>query len=169
MATITAVHATPVSIPLETPYRWAAGIFPGFSRTIVEVESSEGPVGIGEVGSAADARIIEEPLGPRLAGADPLDHANCERRALPSSPDTGVANAAYLQVAAGESLSEPSQTLLRWHADDVIAEGPFRPERGVLAVPPEPGLGVTLDEKALARCHRRFLDEGPYDHYSYRE
>jgi hypothetical protein len=32
----------------------------------------------------------------------------------------------------------------------------------VLPVPEGPGLGVTLDHAALARCHQRFLAEGSF-------
>src|SRR5205823_4340963 len=72
------------------------------------------------------------------------------------SPDAGVATAAQLQIAAAvEEITQPSQTLLRWHADDVIAEGPFVPRNGVVPVPDAPGLGVTLDRIALDRCHQR--------------
>ena len=77
------------------------------------------------------------------------------------SGDTGVASAAYLQLSAAlEPIREPSQALFHWYADDVIAEGPFSPQRGVLPVPDGPGLGVSLDQVALARCHERFLAEG---------
>jgi glucarate dehydratase len=44
----------------------------------------------------------------------------------------------------------------------VIAGGPHRHEGGFVALPPGPGLGVTLDRPALARCHQRYLDEGPF-------
>ena len=82
------------------------------------------------------------------------------------SPDAGVMNAAYLQVAAATPwISQPSQTLLRWHTDDVIVGGPMRPENGLLPVPDGPGLGVKLDREAVRRCHQRFLDDGAYDHY----
>ena len=65
------------------------------------------------------------------------------------SGDTGVASAAYLQVSAAlEPIREPSQALFHWYGDDVIAEGPFCPRRGVLHVPEGPGLGVTLDTVA---------------------
>ena len=83
------------------------------------------------------------------------------------SGDLGIATAAYLHVAAATPyLDLPSQSLLRWTTDDVIAGGPFTPERGVVAVPTGPGLGVELDEKALARCVERFAREGAYDFYS---
>lgn len=79
------------------------------------------------------------------------------------SGETGVASAAYLQVSAAvEALRGASQTLLRWYADDVIEGGPMVPKSGMLRVPEGPGLGVTLDPRALARCHQRFLDEGAF-------
>ncbi len=79
------------------------------------------------------------------------------------SGETGVATAAYLHVSAAcEHVREASQTLVRWYADDVIAEGPFAPRGGRLPVPAGPGLGVTLDPVALARCHERYRSEGPF-------
>jgi glucarate dehydratase len=79
------------------------------------------------------------------------------------SGETGVATAAYLHVSAAiEHVREPSQTLLRWYADDVIAEGPFVPDNGAVPVPDGPGLGVTLDPQALRRCHERYLREGAF-------
>ena len=83
------------------------------------------------------------------------------------SGDLGIGTAAQLHVTAvAPSLSAPSQSLLRWTADDVTAEGPFSPERGLLRVPDGPGLGVTLDERALARCADRFARKGAYDLYT---
>ena len=79
------------------------------------------------------------------------------------SGETGVASAAYLQVSAAvEHVREPSQTLLRWYADDVTAEGTPVPKNGVVPVPDGPGLGVTLDRAALRRCHERYLEEGAF-------
>lgn len=83
------------------------------------------------------------------------------------SGDLGIATAAQLHLTAVlPSLERPSQTLLRWYADDVIAEGPFVPHRGHVTVPAGPGLGVTLDERALARATERYACEGPYDLYA---
>jgi glucarate dehydratase len=79
------------------------------------------------------------------------------------SGETSIASAAYLHVSAAmEHVREPSQTLFRWYGDDVVAEGTFVPKRGRVAVPTTAGLGVTLDRKALRRCHERFLAQGAY-------
>jgi glucarate dehydratase len=83
------------------------------------------------------------------------------------SGDLGIATAAYLHVAAVTPyLDRPSQSLLRWTTDDVVAGGPFLPERGVVAVPEGPGLGVDLDGQALARCVERFARDGAYEFYT---
>jgi glucarate dehydratase len=83
------------------------------------------------------------------------------------SGDLGIATAAQLHVTAvSPTLDRPSQSLLRWTADDVTEQGIPRPSTGVLRVPESPGLGVTLDESALARCAERYAREGPYDLYT---
>ncbi len=69
-------------------------------------------------------------------------------------------------MAATPALDLPSQSLLRWYTDDVVTRGPFVPERGRVAVPSGPGLGVELDEAAVARGVARFAREGEYDLYA---
>jgi glucarate dehydratase len=82
------------------------------------------------------------------------------------SGDLGIATAAYLHIAAATPyVDRSSQSLLRWTTEDVIVDGPFSPENGVLEVPNGLGLGVELDETALRRCVERFAREGSYDHY----
>jgi glucarate dehydratase len=83
------------------------------------------------------------------------------------SGDLGIATAAYLHIAAAMPyLDQPSQSLLRWTAEDVIVGGPFSPKGGFVEVPTGPGLGVELDEAALARCVERYAREGEYDFYA---
>jgi len=83
------------------------------------------------------------------------------------SGDFGIQTAAYLHLAATTPyLDRASQSLLRWTTDDVIAGGPFSPEAGVVDVPSGPGLGVELDEAALARCVDRYARDGEYDFYA---
>jgi glucarate dehydratase len=79
------------------------------------------------------------------------------------SGESGIGTAAYLQLSAAlECVREPSQSLLRYMADDVVAGGPFVPRNGRVAVPEGPGLGVELDRAALARLHERYRAEGPF-------
>lgn len=82
---ITAIRATPVLIPLEAPYVWSYGVLDGFTKCVVEVETSDGVVGIGEAPSHGSARLIEA-FAPLLIGRDPLDIGGLERRVLPSMP-----------------------------------------------------------------------------------
>ncbi len=82
---IKSIRATPVLIPLEAPYLWSYGALDGFTKCVVEVETSDGVVGIGEAPSHTSARIIDA-FKDRLIGMDPLDIAGLERRVLPSMP-----------------------------------------------------------------------------------
>jgi glucarate dehydratase len=82
---IARIRATPVLIPLEAPYVWCYGVLDGFTKCVVEVETTDGVVGIAEAPSAAAARLIDG-FAPLLIGHDPLDIASLERRILPSIP-----------------------------------------------------------------------------------
>lgn len=70
---ITDIRATPVTVPLEAPLRHANGCHWGrFVRTIVEVETDNGLVGLGELGGggeSATAAVLG--LKPALLGRDP--------------------------------------------------------------------------------------------------
>ncbi|SDR51341.1 glucarate dehydratase [Rhizobiales bacterium GAS113] len=81
---ITAIRATPVNIPLEAPYLWSYGSLAGFSKTIVEVETDVGLVGLGEGPSPANVATIERAFAPRLIGRDPIDINGAELACLPS-------------------------------------------------------------------------------------
>jgi glucarate dehydratase len=69
---VTRIKATPVNIPLEIPFLWTAGLYPGTSKVIIEVETDEGLCGLGEAPSSHLAPVIEN-FAPRLIGKDPLD------------------------------------------------------------------------------------------------
>ncbi len=79
---ITALKATPVNIPLEKPMWWTGGHYPGTSKTIIEVETDQGLIGLGEAPSVDVVRSIDA-MGERLIGADPLDIAGCEALCVP--------------------------------------------------------------------------------------
>lgn len=70
---ITDVRATTVTVPLEAPLRHSNGAHWGrFVRTIVEVETDEGLVGLGEMGGGGEsAELAFQGLKPYLIGHDP--------------------------------------------------------------------------------------------------
>jgi glucarate dehydratase len=77
------IRVTPVNIPLELPLLWAAGLYPGTDKAIIEVETDEGIVGLGEVPSSGLARNVAA-FAPRLIGQDPLDIAGIESLCVPA-------------------------------------------------------------------------------------
>ncbi len=70
--TISAIRATPVTVPLEAPIRHSNGAHWGrFVRTIVEVETADGYVGLGEMGGGGeDAARAFAALAGYLRGHD---------------------------------------------------------------------------------------------------
>ena len=53
---IASLRATPVTVPLEAPLRHSNGAHWGrFVRTLVEVETDDGYVGLGEFGGGGEA------------------------------------------------------------------------------------------------------------------
>jgi glucarate dehydratase len=70
---ITDLRATTVTVPLEAPLRHANGCHWGrFVRTIIEVETDEGLVGLGEMGGGGEsAEAMFRALKSYLVGHDP--------------------------------------------------------------------------------------------------
>jgi glucarate dehydratase len=71
---ITDLRATTVTVPLEATLRHAHGAHWGrFVRTIIEVETDEGLIGLGEMGGGGEsAEAAIAALKPYLIGHDPL-------------------------------------------------------------------------------------------------
>jgi len=72
---ITDIRATTVAVPLEAPIRTSNGAHWGkFVRTIVEVETDTGIVGLGEMGGGGEsAELAFRGLKGYLVGHDPFD------------------------------------------------------------------------------------------------
>jgi glucarate dehydratase len=72
---ITDIRATTVTVPLEAPLRHSNGAHWGrFVRTIVEVETDDGYVGLGEMGGGGEsAEAAFRGLRSYLVGHDPFD------------------------------------------------------------------------------------------------
>src|SRR5712691_1324157 len=71
---IAAIRTTALSCPCDPPYASAAGVQSRRGALIVEIETDEGIVGIGEagIGGGVTAAVIEKDLAPLLIGEDPL-------------------------------------------------------------------------------------------------
>jgi glucarate dehydratase len=69
------IRATTVTVPLEAPLQHASGAHWGrFVRTIVEVETDDGLVGLGEMGGGGEsAESAFEGLKSYLVGHDPFE------------------------------------------------------------------------------------------------
>lgn len=72
---ITDIKATTVTVPLEAPLRHASGAHWGrFVRTIVQVETDEGIVGLGEMGGGGEsAEAAFHGMKTYLVGHDPFE------------------------------------------------------------------------------------------------
>lgn len=77
-----------------------------------------------------------------------------------SNSHLGISLAAMVHLAAATpTLSYACDTHMPWATEDVVA-APLSIVDGAVRVPDTPGLGVTLDETALDRLHRQYLDCG---------
>jgi glucarate dehydratase len=119
---ITDIRATPVNMPLEAPYHWAGGLYPGTSKVILEVETDEGIVGLGEAPSPDFMPFLAE-MRERLVGLDPIDIALCESVCVPpwqivQSTDTAGSVTAFggIEIALwdirGKAWGQPLYQLL---------------------------------------------------------
>ncbi len=94
------VRATPVNIPFVAPYRFGYGSLASVTKTIVEVESDTGLVGLGEVADGDRAADVEG-LGARLTGLDIRDLETAQHRCVPGYHYSPWANKVALQRAFG--------------------------------------------------------------------
>jgi glucarate dehydratase len=86
------IRATPVTVPLEAPLRHANGCHWGrFVRTIVEVETDTGLIGLGEMGGGGESAVATfDALKTYLVGRDPARIE--EMRFLIANPTASLYN-----------------------------------------------------------------------------
>src|SRR5437870_1025517 len=96
------IRATTVSVPLEAPLRHANGCHWGrFVRTIVEVETDTGLIGLGEMGGGGEsaAALVRE-MKAYVLGRDPARLE--EMRFLVANPTASLYNNRTQALAALE-------------------------------------------------------------------
>lgn len=79
---IRSVKATPVNIPFVAPYRFSYGSTASVTKTIVEVETDDGIVGLGECADGDRSRDVAA-LAERLVGLDVRALSQIQNLALP--------------------------------------------------------------------------------------
>src|SRR5437764_4909267 len=99
---ITDIRATTVTLPLEAPLRHANGCHWGrFVRTIVEIETDEGLIGLGEMGGGGEsAEAVFGVMKSYLVGRDPARLE--ELRFLIANPTASLYNNRTQLLAAVE-------------------------------------------------------------------
>lgn len=123
-------------IPLEEPFVTALKPIPELERVLVEVETDEGIVGLGEGAPAYEVTgetqrstvaVLEDVLAPLVVGEDPLA---IERvvdemwRMVDGAPAAHAALEIALQDLRGKYAGMPVYRLLGGHADDPVISAP---------------------------------------------
>jgi glucarate dehydratase len=119
---ITNVRLTPVNIPLDIPFLWTGGLYPGTTKIVIEVETDEGLTGLGEAPSDEVIPALKG-LVDKIVGRDPLDIADLEARCVPpwqivQNTDGGSVRTAFgaLEIALwdlrGKAWGQPLYQLL---------------------------------------------------------
>lgn len=71
------IRVNPISVPLGRPFWMSLEPYTAAAEIVVEIETGDGLVGIGEIHGRPQQEIVEileERFAPRLTGADPADH-----------------------------------------------------------------------------------------------
>ncbi len=133
------VRAYGVALPQRTVYKMSVATYTELRTVVVEVETDEGHLGVGQASITASAyspygetlegavHAINEVLGAALIGTDPLAIESAHARmhkALQGNPSARTAIDIALHDVAGQALGVPVYTLLG---------GPLRRELPLLA------------------------------------
>lgn len=114
-----------VAIPLNAQLRHNTGVHPGyFLRTVIEIITDEGVIGLGEVGGG-DQRAAFEKLKPRIIGLDPFHLEIIKQKVLRSIYYLSNARLyAAIEIACldiqGKVLNRPVSDLLGGRIRDKI-------------------------------------------------
>src|SRR5438128_11288947 len=80
------IRIHPISVPLERPFWMSLEPYTVAAEIVVEIETDDGLVGIGEIHGRPQGeivRILEQAWKPLLLGEDPLDHERLGRAVPP--------------------------------------------------------------------------------------
>lgn len=89
MSKIKAVRATPVRVPMTRPATWAHRRLTHFTATIVEIETDDGLLGLGESRGLWSAPLVNDRFAPALVGLSTDDRQAIHRACVPFPFDYG--------------------------------------------------------------------------------
>lgn len=72
---IAAITATTINLPATRSSAWSGGATSGATRSVIEIETTDGMRGLGEAPGDAACSLINSRLSPRLIGLSVLDRA----------------------------------------------------------------------------------------------
>lgn len=114
------IKATPVTVPAEAPWRWSMGVETGTTRTIIELVTSDGIVGLGETYGGVAALHAIDVARPFVLGLDVLETGVLQHRlgvfcigyetSVPATVRAGIEMACL--DAAGKALGRSVASLL---------------------------------------------------------
>ncbi len=168
---ITKVKWTRAFIPIEAPLRYAFGAHPGFSRIIVEVETDEELVGLGECygGASREGQLAE--MGPLLVGEDPFQIERIRwKLAAPTSLKLfgHVLGFAALEFACldlqGKALGKPICDLLGGRVRDDVAFSAYLFYR----YHNDKGKGEVGNAQQMVQFARRLVQEHGFETLKYK-
>lgn len=102
---IRSIRATPVNIPLRAPYRFSYGSTGSLTKTVIELLTEDGVLGLGECADGDRAADVER-MAPRLIGRDLREVTLAHRASVPGMAYTPWDNvAAHRRVFAGIEMA----------------------------------------------------------------
>lgn len=174
-------------IPLHEPFVTALKPIPELERVLVEVETDEGLVGLGEGAPAYEvtgetqrstAAVIEEVLAPLVVGENPLDVERVRRRMWELVDGAPAAHAAIeiaLQDLRGKAAGMPLYRLLGGNAespslgvpkvlsikspDEMGADAAAAVEKGYQQIKIKVGGDPETDIERVREIHRRVPED----------
>lgn len=102
---IKTIRATPVNIPLRAPYRFSYGSTGSLTKTVIELQTEDGVIGLGECADGDRAADVVR-MAARLEGADIRDILPARQLCVPGMTYTPWDNvAAHRRVFAGIEMA----------------------------------------------------------------
>jgi glucarate dehydratase len=104
---IARVTSTAVSVPMRDAYSFSVGKVAGTTRIIIEVETSDGIVGVGETFQEWTQQIVDKVLAPRLIGENPFNLERLSSKCLPTNANQSLPyiDAYYLLAFSGIEMA----------------------------------------------------------------